>query len=169
MGRKPATYTETRNCSGNPGVVGIEAAFAADYVRFQYVLVNFLAEHLSDTSRVFGGDMQMVVILAVIGQVHLNAVMTNDVSGKALDDIHPERRGITTNRLSDVTGIARETTRRKVLALERMGWLVRKEGYWMLAMDRTDSVVRRAVQGLDSRGIKRGANLFFALSNILKA
>lgn len=145
----------------------VEASFASSYVEYQYHLVNFLADHLADVSRAFAGDMQKAMILAIIGQVHLNMMMANTATGRNAQDQPPDRRGITTNRLSDTTGIPRETTRRKLIEMEKSGWLVRHDGYWALAMDGPDAVARHGLSDLDTRAVKRVATFFRALSGLV--
>lgn len=159
-----ATDTDRRRV----GQKEVESIFAADYITYQYNVVNFLADHLADVSRAFEGDMQKAVMLAVIGQVHLNMMVSSASNGRNADDLPPERKGITTNRLSDSTGISRETTRRKLLQMEKAGWLVRDNGYWALAMAGPDAVARHDLAGLDSRAIKRTAALFVALANLVR-
>lgn len=142
----------------------IEAAFSAGYRRYQYHIVDFIAEHLADASRTFGGDLQTVVLMAIIGQVHLNMEIAGEISGTNVAELPPERRGITTNRLADVTQIPRETVRRKLLSMERRGWLMREQNFWFLAMDGDDSAARRDLAEIDARCLKRAAKLFANLS-----
>jgi hypothetical protein len=141
----------------------VEAAFRKSYPRYQYYLVDFIAEHLTDLSRSFNGDMQMAVLLAIIGQSHLNAVIAAEAAGRGLDDILPERRGITTNRLADVTGIPRETARRKLRDMESRGWLQRSDGLWHLALQGNVAIAAHDLDGLDGRSIRRTARLFSLL------
>jgi hypothetical protein len=114
--------TPGKASAGRPArsVGEVEAAFRENYVRYQYCFVEFLAEHLADTSRVFKGDMQMAVLLAIIGQVTLQALLVAETGGRSIDEVPPDRRGITTFRLADATGIPRETVHRKLTAME--GW-----------------------------------------------
>lgn len=145
----------------------VETALRSSYTSYQYCLVDFLAEHLADASRSFGGDMQKVVLMAIIGQVHLHVVMAAESSRQSTEDFPPERRGILTNRLADVTGISRETTRRKLLELEQKGWLRREHGFWMLALTDEVAVAQHDLSDLDSRGIRRTAAFFVSLTGIV--
>lgn len=99
----------------------VEASFREHHVDYQYCFVDFFAEHLSDVSRVFRGDLQMAVLLAIIGQVTLQAITVARRTGRPIEDMPPERRGITTHRLADATGIPRETVRRKLARMEELG------------------------------------------------
>lgn len=133
------------------------AAFRANYMTFQYEFVEFFADHLADLSRVFGGDLQMVLVFAVIGQVQLRAYMAGDRSPA----------GIGASRLADVTGIPRETVRRKLEGLEAKGWIERAEqSLWRIRMDGEKSAARRELDGLDERAIDRIARMFCKLQRI---
>lgn len=145
-----------------------EAAFRSDYLRYQYILIDFLAEHLADVSQSFDGDMQMVVLLSIIGQTHLGSAVVAAEAGRSLQDLPNERRGITTLRLSDASGIPRETVRRKLNQMERNGWLVRERNFWLLTMNGEEAVARKDLSDLDSRTIRRAARLFSALASLVK-
>ena len=64
--------------------------------------MQFFVEHLSDVSRVFGGDLQEMLVLAVIGQAYMRA-----------DELGRENAPINACRISETTGIPRQTVRRK--------------------------------------------------------
>lgn len=145
----------------------VEALLRRNYAKVQYLLVDFLAEHLADTSRVFGGDMQKAVLLAIIGQAHLSAEHAAVASGRRVMEFPPERRGITTLRLSDASGIPRETVRRKLMEMEKAGWLTREGTFWVLVMQDHESVARADLSEIDDRGITRAARLFALLSSVL--
>ena len=49
----------------------LEAAFHENDPVVQYAFVQFLSEHIADCSRVFGGDLQQMLILSIIGQVFI--------------------------------------------------------------------------------------------------
>lgn len=53
----------------------IEAQFRAQYPTYQYYFVEFFTEHLADCSRAFGGDLQLMLVLALMGQMHLQAIV----------------------------------------------------------------------------------------------
>lgn len=150
-------------------IAEIEAAFRENYVRYQYCLVDFMAEHLADASRAFKGDMQLAVLLAIIGQVTLQAVTAARASGRTIDDIPPERRGISTFRLADATSIPRETVRRKLVALERMGWLKREENFWFLTFAGADATARHDLAEVDSRSIGRAARFYAGVAPLVSA
>lgn len=145
-------------------VAEVEQAFRDDYVHFQYTWVEFFAAHLSDVSRAFAGDLQECLVLAIIGQLALQARLSAG-SGEP-DPITP--KGITASRLADITGIPRETVRRKLVKLESRGWIERSGSEWRLTMAPDLPPARRDLQGLDARGIHRVAALYCRLSGLVR-
>lgn len=139
--------------------------FARDYPAFQYAFVNFLVDHLTDLSRSYGGDFQQILILAIIGQRRLNVV--RGLPGP--DRPHPETMAISASRLADVTGIPRETVRRKLALLERKGWVGQGEdGAWSLLADPEgqDLPVRRDHAAFQRRASLRIAQLVAVLETV---
>ena len=152
-----------------PTAAEVAAIFEADYLGYQYRLVEFLAEHLADVSRTFDGDMHAPVILANIGQVSLQATATARTSGNELKDMPPERLGMTACRLADVTGIPRETVRRKLVAMAERGWIERQDGYWVLTLAGDEAKVRQDIMPLDRRSLQRAARLYCQLDEVVRA
>lgn len=138
------------------------ATISANYREFQYRFVEFLTDHLSDCSRTFGGDLQQMLVLAIIGQVELHA-RTRPAQGDGMAEA-----SITASRISDVSGIPRETVRRKLAMLETRGWIARRpDGSWRLATTDGDSAARRDLGDLDKRGIARWAGLLASVKPLL--
>lgn len=145
-------------------------AFEANYPLYQYRFVEFFIEHLSDISRTFRGDLQAMMLLALVGQVQIRAMHTAGKTGHDPRSLPPERLSITASRLSDVSGIPRETVRRKLDGLERRGWLVRNpEGAWRLAIADGEAAARRDLSDLDRRALERVALLFRDLESLVLA
>jgi hypothetical protein len=119
-----------------------------------WALSDFLAEHLADMSRVFGGDLQQALILAVLGRTHLVA----NINGPWRDiDGSPT---MTASQLAETTAIPRQTVRRKLLAMKALGWLEQDDQQaWRLAMRGGRSAAFVALRGLDARGIHRAMRL----------
>ena len=127
-------------------------AFAEQYPRYQYALVEFLVGHLTDLSRAFNGDLQQALVLAVIGQVRLHVRKAVADSGEEMPA--DEDVSITASRLADVTGIPRETVRRKLKLLQDRGWIERRgDGAWFLLTDPggSDAPARRHFMEQDAR------------------
>jgi hypothetical protein len=146
------------------------AAFEADYMAYQYRWVEFFIEHLADLSRAFRGDLQSMMVLALVGQVYLRAVRAAIKVGTDPAAIPVERLSIGASRIADVTGIPRETVRRRLTALERRGWLARTgEASWQLAVDGGKAAARVELEAIDRRGMVRLARLFADFEALVEA
>ncbi len=138
-------------------------AFQRNYLKAQYLWVQFSTEWLAECTRTFGGDLQQMVILSLIGQVTLErAVAANG----QLDNL--ARTGINASRISDVTGIPRETVRRKLLVLEQKGWIeVDGNANWSIRIVDGEVPVKAALAPLEEfaiRGVTRFVAAFEPLS-----
>ncbi len=139
------------------------ASFIARYPEVQYQFVQFLSEHMADCARSFGGDLEMPLILAVIGQSHIAAYMTQSAPA-------PERLnyGVSALRVADITGLPRETVRRKLKNLERLGWLRSTPKGWSLeGASAVDTAAGRDLEALNARGLERLSRLYTELSHTL--
>ncbi len=153
----------------------MQAQLAENYVPLQYQFVEFLVEHLTDVSREFGGDLQQAVLLAVVGQVYLHALIRSghDVQGfsSGRNDGQIVTPFITASRMADVTGIPRETVRRKLELLNQKGWIEQlPDGAWRLRInDGTGSAdARSGLEALDRRSIARIARLYAGVEMLLE-
>ncbi len=145
----------------------VRAGLEARYPAYQYCMVEFLTEHLADLSRVFDGDLQEALVLAVIGQVFLHAHMAQAKADAGAVAV-PNAASISASRISDVTGIPRQTVRRKLQALEARGWIERGgAAAFRLRVQDGVSMARSDLNDLDRRGIARTARLFCALDRVL--
>lgn len=160
-----------RSPDGTTGrVEEVRSAFADNYRLFQYQWVEFFIEHLSDVSRAFRGDLQAMIVIALVGQVQIRAMQVAARAGLDPHSLPPERLSITASRIADVTGIPRETVRRKLTALERRGWIVRNdEGGFRLAVDGGVAAARTDLAEVDKRAIVRVARLFRDLEAIVNS
>lgn len=132
-------------------------AFQRNYLKAQYLWVQFSTEWLSECTRTFGGDLQQMVILSLIGQVTLERAAA---ANGQLDDL--TRTGINASRISDVTGIPRETVRRKLLVLEQKGWIeVDGNANWSIRIVDGQAPVKAALAPLEEFAI-RGVTKFVA-------
>jgi len=79
----------------------------------------------------FGGDLDQMLILAVIGERKLArraSAAEPRYDRLGYTDLHdPESLAINAHSLSEYTGIPRETVRRKVAALIERGWVERSD------------------------------------------
>lgn len=115
------------------------------YRALQYHFVQFFAEHLADVSIAFNGDLQEMLVLAVIGQVYIRA-----------EEQERDNAPISASRISDVTAIPRQTVRRKLQSLERRGWVRQLDnGAWQLVVHDGEALARNGLLDLDRRGAER--------------
>jgi DNA-binding MarR family transcriptional regulator len=143
---------------------------ASNYADYQYRFVEFFVEHLEDVSRAFRGDLQQMIVLAIIGQIRLRAVRSAILAGEDPTAIPPERCAIGASRIADVTAIPRQTVRRKLELLEQRGWIERLgDGMWTLHYEGGSSRAREGLSDVDLRGIDRIARLFADLEAIVNA
>lgn len=123
-------------------------------MRFRDHLQEFLTECMIDLSQVFDGDLQQALILAVLARVHIGARMSG---AWASPDPPPS---MTASRLADLTGIPRQTVRRKLLDMKAKGWLEQDQQHaWRLAMRDGYSNVLFCLADIDVRGINRAIRL----------
>jgi biotin operon repressor len=100
------------------------------------VHVEHFAALLIALRREFGGDLDRMLVMAVIG---LRTLPPRRVEGRSFDEFQAGRfaeqaRPINVQSIAETTGIARETVRRKVAELEAAGWIERgDDGHLMVA------------------------------------
>jgi hypothetical protein len=159
----PLDSIDTRDPQGRAALSEeeIAARFRADYPRFQYALIEFLAAHLADLSREFEGDLQQPLILAVLGQRFLGWRAEVERAGGADPGWRP---AMAASRIADVTGVPRETVRRKLRLLAARGWIEQgADGGWALLVRDGVSLARADLGDLDARGVNRAARLLASL------
>lgn len=159
------TSMNDRDTSQERRAATLVEKFSADYRTYQYAFVEFFVEHLADLSRCYGGDFHQIMILAIIGQRRLQA--RNECESAGGPKVNA--MAISASRLADVTGIPRETVRRKLAVMHAKGWLTQgPDGRWSLAVDQDghDLPVRRDHADLDMRARWRIARLVAALERV---
>jgi hypothetical protein len=159
------TSRDDRETSQERRAAALVEKFGEDYQTYQYAFVDFLVEHLTDLSRSYGGDFQQIMVLAIIGQRRLHARHDREDTGGSKDGA----MAISASRLADVTGIPRETVRRKLALMHAKGWLTQgPDGSWSLAVDEggRDLPVRRDHAAFDMRARWRIARLVAALERV---
>jgi hypothetical protein len=130
-GRPPESANRTRD--------GIEpASLRRRFGRIWPVHNDAFSELLVFLRRQFDGDLDSMLVLAIIGSRHLGRRaggreahwygQPNDEAGFALYPINIQS-------IADYSGIARETVRRKVRDLECRGWILRSGKGYLLATE----------------------------------
>ena len=142
----------------------VQAAILENYVPAQYAFVQFLSEHLLDCRKSVGGDLDDVMLLAVLGQ-RLLAARINP--GQGLADSR-DRDWMSALRIADVTGIPRESVRRKLNRLAERGWVTHDPAQgWALAGSHGMVAAKTDLSELDRRGIERLGKLVASLLPLL--
>lgn len=142
----------------------VTAALEAHYSTVQYNYVRFLSEHLTDCRKALGGDFDDLMMLAVLGQRYLQARKDHDAG----DATAADRIWMSALRLSDVTGVPRESVRRKLSRLASRGWVMHDptKGWGLVgSFDMTQARIDLAE--LDRRGLERLARLILCLLPVL--
>jgi CRP-like cAMP-binding protein len=107
--------------------------------------VEFFADALADLGRVFSGDMRAATIFVLLARAAM-------VGGPA--------NGMTQSEIAAASGIPRETVRRKLAAMERLGWIGRREMIWYIDADLDDAEGARRFAALRGRFLQRATDLF---------
>ncbi len=99
------------------------------------VHVESLIEFLTRLRAAFDGDLDTALILAVIGSG--NMARSLDATARSCDShkSDPARFGgarpINTLSIAEISGVPRETVRRKLMAMQKRGWIARdSKGQW---------------------------------------
>ncbi len=132
------------------------------YGEFQYAFIQFFTEHLVDCRRSFDGNLDDALILAILGQSRIRAFL-NGASSAA-----PMTGTIGASRLADVSGIPRETVRRRLARLKQRGWVTQNhDGGWEIAGQAGESAARRDLAELDRRNTARMMRFHGELSRLI--
>lgn len=135
-------------------------AYRRNYIRAQYTWVQMFTEHLTDCSRVFNGDLQAMLILAIIGQSYLFKMMKDGHQELKPGSIPIlEGTSINASSLAAVLEIPRETVRRKLTTLADQGWIEKVDDGWRLVIENGETKARSALDELDQRSMTRIAKL----------
>ena len=142
---KPSDFDELERVS--------ERVLKNSYAPFQHHFIEFLAAHLSDSARLFNGDLEEMLVCVVLARANLRDEVGQSTHKKSEDS---GRSALSAARLSELTGIPRETVRRKLKSLENRGWAVRvgRSG-WRLALQGETPVLRSDLQDYLRREIRR--------------
>ena len=98
--------------------------------------------------RQFGGDLDRMLVLAVIGSRTLSQGRIDGMcydgfmEGERADDPAP----INLQSIADYSGIPRETVRRKLQDLERLGWITRRDKGYLVATAKAAEELEPATQ-----------------------
>jgi len=138
-----------------PAAREFEALMRRHYVRTNYHWVQLLTEQLCDCSREFGGDLQKMLIVSIIGQAHFSAMLREVAPDQSVRYDAATPHGVSATRIADLTAIPRETVRRKLEQLAAQGWIMRDGRLWSMAASRTGTRARDDLTPLEERTVSR--------------
>lgn len=124
-----------------------------NYVKFQHEFLEFLYAHLVDMRVIFEGDLDALLIFISISRYYLRDERANpDMDEEALG----ENRHLTLSRIAELTGIPRETARRKLRQLESKGLLEKgQHDNWRLVVQDGQPVIRTKYEPVWQRVMQR--------------
>jgi hypothetical protein len=115
------------------------------------LVCRLAVDHLVDCSRVFDGDLEQMMLLAIIGQFYSDAIIAH---GRAPPP--PGAGRVSASFLAATSKIPRETVRRKLALLAERGCVEQAEDHsWRLAVDDAGQYIWRELAELDERGLRR--------------
>jgi DNA-binding MarR family transcriptional regulator len=146
----------------------IETRLREHVVFFHYHFMEFLSQFLAEGLRAFGGDLEELMVMAIVGQMHIRGRLDAPADAGNKPTKAPARVSISASRISDVTGIPRQTVRRKLEVLERRGWIVRgSQATWRLRIEDGHPIAQAGLKALNDAGTARFARLLAKLLPVL--
>lgn len=105
--------------------------------------VGALTRHLVECREAFGGDLDLFLVLTIIGERTFPARNAPDEMSHA-EFLHghvgdTESAAINQQSIADYSGIPRETVRRKIETLIEKGWVHRDESKHLTATDKANA------------------------------
>lgn len=101
--------------------------------------VAALTRHLVECRNAFGGDLDLFLVMTIIGERTFtarnapDAMTRDDFLQGSVSDLEPA--AINLQSIADYSGIPRETVRRKIETLLAMGWIARDKNRFMTVTD----------------------------------
>jgi hypothetical protein len=163
--------SSTVSVAGTDATDGLEAGFTRAFGLVAFVMNRHLVDHMVRSSRSFGIDYQTMVLWAVLSHqncAHLyppgalpSEVLSDD--GTARNRNEGMLRPVRLRHLSEMTGVPRETARRKLAALRRAGWITATPLGWVIVPESIDADVRRFTLESTRRFLTAAAEVRHAL------
>lgn len=136
------------------------------YVTFQHEFIEFLVAQLIDFRKVFNGDLDELLVFIFVGRYYLR-----EERGRSDEAHEPEGYWAappTLSRISEFTGIARETVRRKLMALQSRGLLQKvDQDKWRPTTRNDVPVIRTEYEQFWAREMRRLVKLVRALKPLV--
>ncbi len=128
----------------------LEASFARAFGLVAFIMNRHLVDHMIRSTRQFGLDYQTLVLWGVLAHQNCAHLFPpGSLPSKVLDDRgrlrDPQRatlRPLRLRHLSEITGVPRETTRRKLKVLSELGWITEGKAGWVVDPEKIGPEVR---------------------------
>ena len=122
-----------------PKMQGDMAAFDRAFGLAAFAMNRFIVDHLLRFGRHFGADYPMLLVWGVVAhQSLIGLIPMGSMPSQLLDeegmlsDPQPALRPVRVRDLCQITGIPKETVRRKLLKLSEAGWIVQQGEGWVI-------------------------------------
>ncbi len=130
--------------------VSLEAAFHRAFALTAFITNRHIADHMLRFRRTFKLDFDSLVLWAVLAHqnsAHLfppGAVPSSilDGEGRLKDRSQDALRPLRMRHLSEITGVPRETTRRKLAGLKKAGWVLQVRQGWVVNREKVGPELR---------------------------
>lgn len=121
----------------------------AAYSILAFTMNRGVIDHMLRSARRFGGDYERLVLWGTLAHLNVAHLMPPgglpstllDEAGR-IPDAAQQLRPVRASDLAQITGIPRETARRKLATLERDGWVRRTDAGWLLDVGRAERELR---------------------------
>lgn len=119
---------------------GNDDALSRNFGKLHALHVAALTRHLIECRRVFDGDLDLFLVLTIIGERTFSVrsapegMSLEDFASASVTSVQPA--AINLQSISDFSGIPRETVRRKIDTLIAKGWVRRDERKFVTATDK---------------------------------
>jgi hypothetical protein len=121
----------------------------AAYAILAFTMNRCVVDQMLRSARQFGGDYERLILWGVLAHLNVAALMPPGSLPSSVLDAHglvpgagERMQPVRTGDLAQITGIPRETVRRKLGALERDGRVRRCDAGWLLDVERPAPEVR---------------------------
>jgi hypothetical protein len=133
-----------------------------NYVTFQHEFIEFLVAQLIDFRKVFNGDLDELLIFIFISRNHLREERGR-LQEQDQENFWPAPP--TLSRIAELTGIPRETVRRKLRAMQSRGLLEKvDQDKWQVTLRGDQPTIRVDYEQFWQREMRRLVKLVRALS-----
>ncbi len=126
--------------------------------------VAALTRHLVACRRVCDGDLDLFLVLTIIGERTFTArnapddMTHDDFLQRSVQSLQPE--AINLQSIADYSGIPRETVRRKIQILEEKGWIIKDERNFITVTDTAKSDLSELTESIFKYLVTINNNIF---------